>query len=213
MNKHHSKSLYVVDRPLQRGSRYVVFGKKGVTWKRWRLVGAGMVASLTVFSLIALNYPSRNRPTYAIQSTYTVTSTSDSGAGSLRQAILDANLEPTTPSAPHLIQFNINGGGVHTIQLLSDLPTITNPTIIDGSTRPGSSCGTLIPSLPAASNTPHVLNIVLRSAGPGSTQPALNFTASADGSRLKGMVINSNQNPNVANVEWAAPNGIASVLI
>lgn len=151
----------------------------------------------------------RDSAVSAIQSTYTVTSTSDSGAGSLRQAILDANLEPTTPSAPHLIQFNINGGGVHTIQLLSDLPTITNPTIIDGSTQPGASCGSLVPSIPASSNTPHTLLIELRGVAlGGGTKSALDFAASADGSVLRGLVVNSSVNTNATEVNWSAPNGL-----
>ena len=43
--------------------------------------------------------------------TFTVTNTNDSGAGSLRQAILDAN----SGAGPHTIQFAIPGAGVHTI--------------------------------------------------------------------------------------------------
>jgi hypothetical protein len=43
---------------------------------------------------------------------FTVTNTSNSGAGSLAQAILDAN----AASPPSAIYFNIPGGGVHTIR-------------------------------------------------------------------------------------------------
>ena len=43
--------------------------------------------------------------------TFTVTNTNDSGAGSLRQAILDANANPGLDT----IAFNIPGSGVHTI--------------------------------------------------------------------------------------------------
>ncbi len=46
-----------------------------------------------------------------LANTYTVTSTADSGAGSLRQAILDAN---TNPGADTIV-FNIVGSGVQTI--------------------------------------------------------------------------------------------------
>lgn len=63
-----------------------------------------------------------------------VTNTNDSGAGSLRQAILDANSDPVIP---HVIQFLI-GSGVQTIQPLTALPVITAPyTFIDGTTQPG----------------------------------------------------------------------------
>ncbi len=65
--------------------------------------------------------------------TYPVTTTLDSGPGSFRQAILDANAMPGL----NKITFNIDGEGVHTIQPLSALPTITDPVIIDGTTQPG----------------------------------------------------------------------------
>ncbi len=69
----------------------------------------------------------------SVLATFTVTNTSDSGAGSLRQAILDANATPDTDA----IAFNIGGGGVQTIAPLSVLPTITSPVVIDGTTQPG----------------------------------------------------------------------------
>lgn len=66
--------------------------------------------------------------------TFTVTSTEDSGPGSLRQAILDVNAIP----GPHRIEFNLPGEGVHTLAPLTALPTISNPVVIDGFTQPGS---------------------------------------------------------------------------
>jgi hypothetical protein len=65
-------------------------------------------------------------------STFTVTSTSDSGPGSLRQAILDAN----SNAGADVITFNINSG-VQRITLLSLLPGITDPVTIDGTSQPG----------------------------------------------------------------------------
>jgi len=65
--------------------------------------------------------------------TFTVTNTNDSGAGSLRQAIDDAN---GTFGADR-IEFNIAGAGVHTIQTATDLPDIFDNVVIDGSTQPG----------------------------------------------------------------------------
>jgi streptogramin lyase len=64
---------------------------------------------------------------------FMVTNTNDSGAGSLRQAILDANAHPGLD----LIDFDIAAGGVQTIMPLSALPTITDPVIIDGTSEPG----------------------------------------------------------------------------
>jgi parallel beta-helix repeat protein len=65
--------------------------------------------------------------------TYTVTNTHDSGEGSLRQAIINAN----TLAGPetHNIVFNIPGTGLHTINLLSPLPAITSQLMIDGYTQ------------------------------------------------------------------------------
>jgi hypothetical protein len=64
-------------------------------------------------------------------STFTVTTVADSGAGSLRQAIVEANLT----SDPDTIQFAI-GSGQQTIKPLSPLPNINHPLTIDGTTQP-----------------------------------------------------------------------------
>ena len=66
-------------------------------------------------------------------STFVVTNAADSGAGSLRQAILDANAHPGADT----IVFNIPGSGLHTITPSTTLPTISDPVTIDGSTQPG----------------------------------------------------------------------------
>jgi hypothetical protein len=65
--------------------------------------------------------------------TYTVTNTNDSGDGSLRQAIINAN--SVASPEPHNIVFNIPGTGMHTINLLSPLPAITRQVVIDGFTQ------------------------------------------------------------------------------
>src|SRR3989442_5833254 len=54
---------------------------------------------------------------------FVVTNTNDSGAGSLRQAILDANANGS--GVVDTITFNISGGGVKTIIPSSALPAIT----------------------------------------------------------------------------------------
>ena len=71
--------------------------------------------------------------TFEVLSEYVVTTTADSGPGSLRQAILDANAAPGKDA----ISFDIGTGGVQTIQPLTTLPTITDPLLIDGTTQPG----------------------------------------------------------------------------
>jgi len=66
-------------------------------------------------------------------STFTVTTTLDSGPGSLRQAILDANANPGLDT----IAFKLDNSSGLTIRPVSALPAITNPVIIDGTTEPG----------------------------------------------------------------------------
>lgn len=63
--------------------------------------------------------------------TFTVTTTSDSGPGSFRQAIVDANSSP----GPDVIQFAIPGAQIPTIALRSPLPDITESVTIDGTTQ------------------------------------------------------------------------------
>lgn len=75
-----------------------------------------------------------------LPSIFTVFNTDDSGPGSLRQAILDANRGPFT----NTIAFDIGGGRVQTIQPRSALPTITNHVVIDGTTQPGFAGSPLI---------------------------------------------------------------------
>ena len=71
---------------------------------------------------------------------FVVTTTADSGAGSLRQAILDANALPGHDG----IIFNIPGSGVHSIKPETELPEITDTVTIDGYTQPNSMGNTLL---------------------------------------------------------------------
>jgi hypothetical protein len=67
-----------------------------------------------------------------VPAVFTVTTTADSGPGSLRQAILDANANPGADT----VRFQI-GSGPQTIQPLTALPDITGPTNLDATTQPG----------------------------------------------------------------------------
>ena len=91
--------------------------------------------------------------------TFIVINAGDSGGGSLRQAIIDANASPGTD----MITFNIPGAGPHVITLMSSLPTVTSPVIIDGYTQPGASPNTL----PDADNAILLLELNGDIAGPG----------------------------------------------
>ncbi len=62
-----------------------------------------------------------------------MTTTANSGAGSLRQAILDAD----TNAGPNSIVFQLGGSPPFTIAPLTVLPSLGNPTIIDGTTQSG----------------------------------------------------------------------------
>lgn len=73
---------------------------------------------------------------------FVVTNANDSGAGSLRQAILDANVA-SPECEKQTITFNIPGTGVHTIQPTSPLPPINIWTMLDGYSQPGSRANTL----------------------------------------------------------------------
>ncbi|MEK6283137.1 MAG: InlB B-repeat-containing protein [Acidobacteriota bacterium] len=98
-----------------------------------------------------------------------VINTNDSGDGSLRQAIINAN----TTLAPETITFTIPGSGVRTINLLSELPTITSPTFINGGSQPGYS---------------NVPIIELNGAGAGANAAGLKITGG--GSHVRALVIN-----------------------
>ncbi len=100
--------------------------------------------------------------------TLTVTTTADSGAGSLRQAILDSNASAGTLDT---IAFAIPGGGVHTITPASALPTITDPVVIDGTTQPGFAGMPLVEL-------------------DGSTAAGAGLSITAGSSTVRGLVIN-----------------------
>jgi hypothetical protein len=73
----------------------------------------------------------------ALANPYIVTNTNDSQAGSLRQAILDANANPGTDT----ISFQIlPDNGLQTIKPFSALPTITDPVVIDATSQSCLAC-------------------------------------------------------------------------
>lgn len=78
----------------------------------------------------------------ALLSTYMVNNTADNGAGSLRQAIIDANshVNGYSPSIRDVILFDssVFGGSTQTISLLSALPTLTDSVEMDGSLGGGT---------------------------------------------------------------------------
>lgn len=112
-----------------------------------------------------------------VGTTFVVTNTNDSGAGSLRQAILNANANV----GDDLITFQIPGPGPHTITPSTPLPTVARAgdppdlgtLIIDGTSQPGFA-GSPIVELSGA---------VVGMSGDG-------LTISSPGSVVRGLVIN-----------------------
>src|SRR5450755_4243649 len=118
--------------------------------------------------------------TIAWADTFTVSTTDDTGTGSLRQAITDANSHPGLDT----INFNIPGTGVHTISLASDLPTVTDAVLIDGYSQPGSSANT------SANGDNAVLLVELHGEGPGANV-AIGLHLTNGATTVRGLVINN----------------------
>jgi hypothetical protein len=114
-----------------------------------------------------------------VPATFTVLNTLDNGADSLRQAIINSNAS-SDPS--NTILFALIGSGVHTINLQSALPEVTNPVLIDGYSQAGSSANTL------AQGDNAVLTIELNGAGAGASANGLLISASD--TTVRGLVIN-----------------------
>lgn len=143
--------------------------------KSFRLTLAFALVSVVSYALLTDNSIWSRK---AEAAGFVVTNTNDSGAGSLRQAILDAN----AASGVDTITFNIAGGGVKTINLTSQLPAITSRLTINGYSQPGSSPNSLV----GGDNA--VILIELNGAFIAGTPSGL--TLMADNCLIKGLVIN-----------------------
>ncbi len=107
---------------------------------------------------------------------FTVTNVNDAGLGTLRQAIIDANVSNDVDT----IVFDIEGSGPHTIAPTSALPTITEPLIIDGS------------QLPATRNTLIIGNnavILIRLSGTNAGAGAVGLRFNSAGCFVYGLAI------------------------
>ncbi|MDQ4126355.1 MAG: CSLREA domain-containing protein, partial [Actinomycetota bacterium] len=170
-----------------------------------RVVAMGflLVALTVLFLVLTAGKPAQGRP--PIGDSFTVNSTGDQADANLENSLCDVDLAVTgnqctlraaieeandTPNGTlngipvnNVIRFNIAGGGVQTIQPLSELPAITDAVTIDGYTQPGASPNTL------AQGNDAVLNIVLNGTGAGVRKNGL--TIQAPNSIVRGLVINS----------------------
>lgn len=109
-----------------------------------------------------------------------VTNTEDSGDGSLRQAILDANANP----GKDYIHFDVPELGLASIQPLSPLPGITDAVVINGFTQPGSSMNTS----PSGTGFNTRLQVELDGSDPGSILYGL--IIQYDNCEIRGLIIN-----------------------
>ncbi len=96
-----------------------------MTLRRLLVLPAALAASLALAA-----------PAQAVD--FPVTNTNNAGAGSLRQAILDAN----TLGGVDRVTFNIAGVGPHVISPVTQLPALGGGTGIDGTTEPDWSATT-----------------------------------------------------------------------
>ena len=119
-------------------------------------------------------------PVTLVEGTEVVTNTLDSGPGSLRQAMLNANAK----AGRDTIAFNIPGTGVHTISPVSPLPAITDAAVIDGYTQPGSSVNTN--AFNNGSNA--VLKVEIDGTKAGYDSAGLNIQAG--NTLVRGLVVN-----------------------
>ncbi|HEX6097828.1 MAG TPA: Calx-beta domain-containing protein [Thermoanaerobaculia bacterium] len=111
--------------------------------------------------------------------TFTVTTTADGGAGSLRQAILDANANGNV--VIDAIEFDIAAAGVQTIALAGPLPNVTTPVFIDGYTQTGASANTL--AFISGNNAVILISV----DGGGNAFGCLQLDPGASGSTVRGL--------------------------
>ncbi|MEJ7590081.1 MAG: hypothetical protein WKF77_00880 [Planctomycetaceae bacterium] len=140
--------------------------------------GATLVAGVRAFRISYVGGTGNDVVLTALNNnTFIVSSTTDSGAGSLRQAILDANATPNGDIADRIV-FSITGSGAQTISPISGLPGISDTLTIDATTQPGYA-GTPLVVISGAS-AGNVYGVVVNGAG-------------AAGSVVRGLVINQFQ--------------------
>jgi hypothetical protein len=177
---------------MERGSLRSVLARYAVmSW----FVAAGMAIALLV-------------PTRVEADTFTVTNTADTGPGSLRQAILDANAQTGGFACNgHQIAFAIPGDGLHTIQPLSALPALLITINLDGFTQPGS-----VPNSASQGNN-SVIAIELDGSLAGNADGLLlsSSTCTAGGSIIRGLAINRFEGAGIRLETFCSPPMICAV--
>ncbi|MBC8095903.1 MAG: right-handed parallel beta-helix repeat-containing protein, partial [Akkermansiaceae bacterium] len=120
---------------------------------------------------------------------FTVVNTNDTGAGSLRQAILEANAAITVGDR---IEFAITNLTT-TIRPASALPTIIDAVMIDGYTQPGAgsntsptACNAVLPVRVAGTSAGSGVNGLLITAGTSTVRGLMITGFNGDGIKLSG---------------------------
>ncbi|HEX2911578.1 MAG TPA: right-handed parallel beta-helix repeat-containing protein [Chloroflexia bacterium] len=140
----------------------------------------GRVSALAIVSLVAglvLALFNLGTPAgVAHAASFTVTSTADTGPGSLRQAILDVNAAGV---GPHTITFSLPPSAV--ISLASALPALTASQVTIG---PATGCA-------SGGASPSALTLDLTGAGAGVSA----FTLNSDGNTIQGLNFQASGGP------------------
>lgn len=156
------------------------FHKEGLIVRSNTHIERLLVLSSVVIAYLAITVAGAS-PAKAASATFTVTNINDSGAGSFRQAIIDANTNSNAGDMD-LINFNIAGSGVHTISPSSALPSISEKVTIDGYSQPGASANTAI--APNPMNGTIMIEVDMKDA-----QNTSSMDISANDSILRGLAL------------------------
>ncbi|MFV0378129.1 MAG: hypothetical protein ACK5JD_12620, partial [Mangrovibacterium sp.] len=151
-----------------------------------------------IFSFLILYLGILSSP--VLGDTYTVVNTNDSGIGSLRQAIINAN---TNPGAD-VISFNIPGDGPHIIKPSSGFPGVTGQVFINGYSQSGST--------PATANSSAVISIGI-DWGAAFSSNVIIFAPGSDGSQLSGISMYGAQDDTMVKVYGNTTTLVANVKI
>src|SRR4051812_11068776 len=152
--------------------------------RRRRLMRSSLMARLCLLAVLLVHGGALwlASPRAALASSFAVTNTNDSGPGSLRHAIIDANAHPNDSSqAPDVITFAIPQprcttiGLICTISPTSPLPTISDPVVVDGRSQGG----------PTFKGRP-----LVELDGSRAGEGANGLTITAGHSTVKGLIIN-----------------------
>jgi len=121
--------------------------------------------------------------------TFTVTSTADSGAGTLRQAILDANANPGEDRIEFAIpEGDCSAAGVCTIDLITAPDAIDGAVVVDGTTQP--RYGTAPANVCATETDPSYMRVEILGDSSGFFSLYTLQVVSVDPSVIRGLALN-----------------------